>query len=54
MCFLEEEEDDFSVVKELFELTKTPYDLGSEEMQEKYYRRAPDQALKAGGTAFMS
>ena len=48
------EEDDFSVVKELFELTKTPYDLGSEEMQEKYYRRAPDQALKAGGTAFMS
>ena len=48
------ENDDFSVLEELFELTRTPYELGSDEMQEKYYRRAPDRALKAGGTAFMS
>ena len=48
------EKDDFSVLQELFELTRTPYELGSETMQEKYYRRAPDRALKAGGTAFMS
>ena len=48
------ERDDFSVLQELFELTRTPYELGSETMQEKYYRRAPDRALKAGGTAFMS
>lgn len=48
------ERDDFSVLEELFELTRTPYELGSETMQEKYYMRAPDRALKAGGTAFMS
>ena len=42
------------MLEELFELTRTPYELGSDEMQEKYYRRAPDRALKAGGTAFMS
>eukprot|EP00979_Chaetoceros_neogracilis_P014738 scaffold4849_cov257-Chaetoceros_neogracile.AAC.1 len=45
---------DESVIHELFELTKNPYDEGTDEQDEKYYRRAPDDALKAGGTAFMS
>ena len=45
---------DESVIHELFELTKNPYDEGTDEQDEKYYRRAPDAALKAGGTAFMS
>lgn len=45
---------DESMVHELFELIKHPYDEGTDEQSEKYYRRAPDFALKAGGTAFMS
>jgi len=47
-------EADESMVHELFELIQNPYDEGTEEQDEKYYRRAPDEALKAGGTAFMS
>jgi uncharacterized protein YdiU (UPF0061 family) len=46
--------NDESLVHELFELIKHPYDEGSEDQERKYYRRAPDAALKAGGTAFMS
>jgi uncharacterized protein YdiU (UPF0061 family) len=45
---------DESGIHELLELTKNPYDEGTDEQAEKYYRRAPDAALKAGGTAFMS
>ena len=45
---------DESMIHELFELIKNPYDEGTAEQDEKYYRRAPDAALKAGGTAFMS
>jgi uncharacterized protein YdiU (UPF0061 family) len=45
---------DESMVHELFELIKHPYDEGTDEQTNKYYRRAPDSALKAGGTAFMS
>jgi hypothetical protein len=35
-------------------LIKHPYEEGTEDEERKYYRRAPDAALKAGGTAFMS
>ena len=45
---------DYGGVRELFELCKDPYGEGSVEMSAKYYRRAPDEALTAGGTAFMS
>jgi len=47
-------EGDYSGVHELFELCKDPYAEGTPENHEKYYRRAPDESLRAGGTAFMS
>lgn len=51
---IKSDEGDESMVHELFQLIQNPYDEGSEEQDEKYYRRAPDSALSAGGTAFMS
>lgn len=45
---------DYSGVHELFELIQDPYGEGTEENHKKYYRRAPDASLQAGGTAFMS
>lgn len=45
---------DYSGVHELFALCKDPYGEGSSDNHKKYYRRAPDEALRAGGTAFMS
>ena len=45
---------DESMVHELFRLIQNPYEEGDEEQHEKYFRRAPDEALNAGGTAFMS
>ncbi|KAL7518442.1 hypothetical protein ACHAWX_003266 [Stephanocyclus meneghinianus] len=45
---------DYSLVHELHELSKDPYGEGSSENHQKYYRRAPDEALRACGTAFMS
>ena len=47
-------EGDFSIVEELFELTKAPYDEGAEALAEKYFRRVPTDALDKGGVAFMS
>jgi uncharacterized protein YdiU (UPF0061 family) len=47
-------EIDESMIHELFALTQNPYDEGTDEQDATYYRRAPDEALKAGGTAFMS
>merc|ERR1739846_249195 len=47
-------EVDESMIHELFSLTQNPYDEGTNEQDTKYYRRSPDEALKAGGTAFMS
>jgi serine/tyrosine/threonine adenylyltransferase len=38
----------------LFDLIKRPYDEGSDTEIRKYYRRAPDEVLLSGGTAFMS
>lgn len=45
---------DYSLVRELHELSKDPYGEGTPEHHDKYYRRAPDESLRAGGTAFMS
>lgn len=39
---------------DLYALIQHPYDEGTDREQERYYRRAPDEALRAGGTAFMS
>ena len=48
------ERDDFSVVRELFETATKPYEEGDDARAERWYRRAPDAALRRGGTAFMS
>jgi len=45
---------DNTMIHELHNLSKDPYGEGSAENHAKYYRRAPDEALSAGGTAFMS
>jgi hypothetical protein len=45
---------DEGTIHDLFALLQDPYDEGTPEQQERFYRRAPDAALKAGGTAFMS
>jgi uncharacterized protein YdiU (UPF0061 family) len=44
---------DFSMVKELYELIRRPYDE-QPELEAKYYRRAPDEALTKPGTAVMT
>jgi serine/tyrosine/threonine adenylyltransferase len=38
----------------LYKLIESPYDEGTEFESTRYYRRAPDEALATGGTAFMS
>jgi len=38
----------------LYSLIQHPYEEGSEYEVRRYYRRAPDEALTTGGTAFMS
>ena len=45
---------DYSDVHDLFRLCNNPYGEGTTEDHKKYYRRAPDESLRAGGTAFMS
>jgi uncharacterized protein YdiU (UPF0061 family) len=45
---------DYSGVHELFELCRDPYGEGTQENHERYYRRASEKSLRAGGTAFMS
>lgn len=39
---------------DLYNLIQRPYDEGSESETTQYYRRAPEEALTTGGTAFMS
>ena len=46
--------DDMKPLHELYELIQHPYDEGSQQDVKEYYRRAPDQSLTTGGTAFMS
>jgi serine/tyrosine/threonine adenylyltransferase len=45
---------DDSLLKELFELVKHPYEEGTPEETASYYRRAPESSHVRGGTAFMS
>ena len=45
---------DFSMITELHDLCKHPYEEGTSEQVAKYYRRAPDASIAKGGTAFMS
>ena len=45
---------DYSGIHELFRLCEDPYGEGTANDHENYYRRAPDESLRAGGTAFMS
>ena len=49
-----DEEPDYSLVHDLYRLTRYPYDEGNKDQEKKYYRRAPDESLHEGGTAFMS
>jgi serine/tyrosine/threonine adenylyltransferase len=48
------ESGDDSILKELFELVKHPYDEGTPQETASYYRRAPENSHVRGGTAFMS
>lgn len=41
-------------IRELQELTQSPYAEGTSVQSKRFYRRTPDSALTAGGTAFMS
>jgi len=45
---------DYSEVRALYDLLLAPYDEGTAEQQARYYRRAPEEALTKGGTAFMT
>lgn len=45
---------DMSVLEDLFELFQDPYGEGSERHANTYYRLAPTEALRKGGTAFMT
>ena len=46
--------NDESALQEMYELIQKPYDEGSVEQSKLYFKRAPESALTAGGTAFMS
>ena len=46
--------DDFTTLNELFDLTKYPYEEGTPQQTELYYRRAPESSLVKGGVASMS
>lgn len=41
-------------LRDLFALIQNPYDEGTPDQSEKFYRRTPEEAYLAGGTAFMS
>jgi len=47
-------EGDEDVLKDMFELIQHPYDEGTPQQESQYYCRAHEDALTAGGTAFMS
>lgn len=46
--------EDYSILNELYKLIQTPYDEGTSEQIASYYQRAPASATARGGTAFMS
>ena len=45
---------DYGPVNALQELFKDPYAEGTAEQAERFFRRAPDEALRKGGVAFMT
>ena len=45
---------DMAELERLFEVIKNPYDEGTAQQDEDYFRRAPTDALTKGGTGFMS
>jgi uncharacterized protein YdiU (UPF0061 family) len=45
---------DESDMRKLFELIQRPYDEGTKDEINRFYRRASEEALTTGGTAFMS
>lgn len=45
---------DYTILNELYDLIQRPYDEGSDEEVQAYYRRAPENSIGRGGTAFMS
>jgi uncharacterized protein YdiU (UPF0061 family) len=47
-------DNDEGEIMTLYNLIQHPYDEGTSYESNKYYRRAPDDALVTGGTAFMS
>jgi len=46
--------DEQAKLYDLYGLIQRPYDEGTDQETSRYYRRAPDEALTSGGTAFMS
>jgi uncharacterized protein YdiU (UPF0061 family) len=48
------QDEDYTLLNELHDLIQRPYDEGSAQEIESYYRRAPVSASTRGGTAFMS
>jgi uncharacterized protein YdiU (UPF0061 family) len=46
--------DVLNTLNELFDLTKYPYEEGTPQQTELYYRRAPESSLVKGGVASMS
>jgi len=51
---LKNEPNDESKLFELYDLIQNPYDEGDDNQDRRFFRRTPDSALSAGGTAFMS
>ena len=47
-----EKEGDYTVVQELYELFKRPYD--EQPAYERYYSRGPDDVVSRGGVAYMT
>eukprot|EP00591_Stephanopyxis_turris_P009892 CAMPEP_0195517930 /NCGR_PEP_ID=MMETSP0794_2-20130614/11827_1 /TAXON_ID=515487 /ORGANISM="Stephanopyxis turris, Strain CCMP 815" /LENGTH=597 /DNA_ID=CAMNT_0040646811 /DNA_START=537 /DNA_END=2330 /DNA_ORIENTATION=- len=45
---------DESMIHDLFQLVQHPYEEGTKEHHDAFYKRAPDEALMMGGTAFMT
>jgi uncharacterized protein YdiU (UPF0061 family) len=48
------DDGDNTILNELYDLIQRPYEEGSQEEADAYYRRAPESAVARGGTAFMS
>jgi uncharacterized protein YdiU (UPF0061 family) len=47
-------EREYDILHGLHQLIQRPYEEGSHDEEQRYYRRAPEEVLLKGGTAFMS